>query len=277
MVSPYGACVGTPAAWLARGLKLFFTAKGLPMEVNLQAGTVQLDGHDGDQIEAYAAVPVGAQQVPGVVVIHHMPGFDDATKEITRRFAAGGYAAICPNLHYREAPGADSDDAAAANRAAGGVPDERLTGDVKAAAAYLRAAPDANGKVGVIGYCSGGRQAFLSGCTAGVDAAVDCYGAFVVGSPPPNFPIAMKPLVDLTPQLGCPLLGMFGNDDKAPSPEQVNELEAALQSAGKAYEFHRYDDAGHGFFAVDRPSYRQAAATDGWVRIFDFFQRHLSV
>jgi carboxymethylenebutenolidase len=86
----------------------------------------------------------------------------------------------------------------------------------------------------------------------------------------------MKPLLDLTPQLGCPLLGMFGNDDKAPSPEQVNELEAALQSADKTYEFHRYDDAGHGFFAVDRPSYRQAAATDGWVHIFDFFHRHLS-
>jgi carboxymethylenebutenolidase len=70
---------------------------------------------------------------------------------------------------------------------------------------------------------------------------------------------------------------MFGNEDKAPSPEQVDILEAALKEAGKEYEFHRYDDTGHGFFAVDRPSYRQASATDGWVKILDFYRRHLAV
>jgi carboxymethylenebutenolidase len=246
------------------------------MKVTMQAGTSLLEGHGGDRIEAYVATPTDRGPAAGVVVIHHMPGFDAATKEITRRFAAGGYPAICPNLHYREAPGADPDDAAAASRAAGGVPDERLTGDVRAAAGYLRSLPAANGKVGVIGFCSGGRQAFLAGCTAGVDAVVDCYGAFVVGTPPPNFPVAMTPLLHLVPQLDCPLLGMFGNEDKAPSPEQVDELDAALKEAGKTYEFHRYDDAGHGFFAVDRPSYRQAAATDGWVKVFDFYRRYLA-
>ncbi len=249
----------------------------------LQAGSTTLTGHGGDEIEAYVALPVGAAALPGlpgVVVIHHMPGFDRATKGITRRFAEAGYAAIMPNLHYREAPGADADDAAAANRAAGGVPDERLTGDVQSAADWLRAlpgAPGADGKVGVIGYCSGGRQAFLAGCTTDVDAAVDCYGAFVVGSPPEGFPVQMKPLVGLTPQLQCPLLGLFGNEDKAPSPAQVDELEAALKGAGKAYEFHRYDNAGHGFFGVDRPMYRQEAATDGWLKILDFFSRTLAV
>ena len=74
----------------------------------------------------------------GVVVIHHMPGYDRGTKEITRRFAELGYDAICPNLYWREAPGAAPDDAAAAARAKGGVPDERLIGDVGGAAAYLR-------------------------------------------------------------------------------------------------------------------------------------------
>src|SRR6195952_758114 len=204
------------------------------LTITLQAGTDALTAHNGDEIEAYVALPQNVSgPVSGVVVIHHMPGFDGATKEITRRFAAHGYDAICPNLHYREAPGADSDDAAAASRAAGGVPDERLTGDVKAAAAYLRSLPGSNGKVGVIGYCSGGRQSFLAGLTAGVDAAVDCYGAFVVGEPPAGFPVAMAPLVDRTPELSCPLLGLFGNEDKAPSPEQVDILEAALKSAGK--------------------------------------------
>ena len=110
-----------------------------------------------------------------------MPGYDRATKEIVRRFAELGYDAICPNLYWREAPGAAPDDAAATARAQGGVPDERLVGDVGGAAAHLRALPDSNGKVGVIGYCSGGRQSVLAACNLDLDAAVDCYGAFVTG------------------------------------------------------------------------------------------------
>ena len=69
--------------------------------------------------------------------------------------------------------------------------------------------------------------------------------------------------------LSCPLLGLFGNEDQFPNPEQVDELERALEAAGKTYEFHRYDDAGHAFFTVDRPAYRPEAAVDGWQRIFD--------
>ena len=90
------------------------------------AETVRVAGHHGDEIEAYLARPGGPGPFPGVVVLHHMPGYDEATKEIARTFSANGYAAILPNLHWREAPGASPDDAAAAVRAAGGVPDERL-------------------------------------------------------------------------------------------------------------------------------------------------------
>ena len=110
-----------------------------------------------------------------------MPGYDEATKEITRKFAAHGYLAICPNLYFREAPGASPDDAAATARAQGGVPDERLVGDVGGAAAHLRSFGSSNGKVATIGYCSGGRQSFLAACSLDLDAAVDCYGAFVIG------------------------------------------------------------------------------------------------
>jgi dienelactone hydrolase len=124
--------------------------------------TVRITGHQGDEIEAYLAYPPGPGPFAGVVVLHHMPGYDEATKQITEIFAANGYTAILPNLHWREALGASPDDAAAAVRAAGGVPDERLVGDVDGAARYLRSLGSANGKVGVIGYCSGGRQAFLA-------------------------------------------------------------------------------------------------------------------
>jgi carboxymethylenebutenolidase len=241
----------------------------------LRAQTVQIAGHDGDEIEAYLARPDDDRARGGVVVIHHMPGFDRATKEITRRFAELGYDAICPNLHWRDAPGAAPDDAAAASRAKGGVPDERLVGDVGSAAAHLRSLPTSNGKVGVIGYCSGGRQAVLAACNLDLDAAVDCYGALVVGTPPEGFPLQVRNLVDQLPNLRAPLLGLFGNEDQYPTPAQVNELDEILTGLGKPHEFHRYDDAGHAFFSVDRPSYRVHAANDGWERIAGFFQTHL--
>jgi carboxymethylenebutenolidase len=241
----------------------------------LTAGTVALTGHGGDVIEAYLASPEGPAPHGGVVVIHHMPGYDRESKEIVRRFAELGYDAICPNLYSREAPGASPSDAAATARANGGVPDERLIGDVEGAAARLRALPGANGKVGVIGYCSGGRQSVLAACSTGLDAAVDCYGAFVTGTVPEGYPLKVTNLVDRLPGLRAPLLGLFGGQDTHPGPEQVAELDAILTEHGKAHEFHSYEGAGHGFFAVNRPSYDVAAATDGWERITAFFGAHL--
>jgi carboxymethylenebutenolidase len=242
----------------------------------IMAETINIPGHDGELIEAYYARPLGPGPFGSVVVIHHMPGYDPQTKEITRTFAVNGYNAICPNLYTREAPGASPDDAAAAARAQGGVPDERLVGDVGGAATFLRALENSNGKVGTIGYCSGGRQSFLAAVSLPIDAAVDCYGAFVVGNPPEGMPLKVGPIVDKTPSLACPLLGLFGADDSHPSPEQVGELEQALKAAGKTYEFHTYEGAGHAFFSVNRPSYRVEAANDGWQRIWDFYGQYLS-
>jgi carboxymethylenebutenolidase len=242
----------------------------------LSATTVRISGAGGNEIEAYLARPDGGERRGGVVVIHHLPGYDRATKEMVRRFAELGYDAICPNLFYREAPGAAPDDAAAAVRARGGVPDEQLVGDVAGAASHLRGLPTSNGRVGVIGYCSGGRQSVLAACNLDLDAAVDCYGAYVTGTPSTDFPIKVTNLVEQLPHLQCPLLGLFGNEDKFPSPQQVDELEQILDANGKTFEIHRYDDAAHAFFAVDRPSYRVAAANDGWERIALFFNAYLA-
>src|SRR3954447_26147752 len=153
------------------------------------AENVTFPGHGGDRIEGYLARPLGSGAHGGGVVLHHLPGYDEPTKEITRRFAAQGYLALCPNLHYREAPGASPDDASAAVRNAGGVPDDRLVGDVDAAVRHPRPQTSSNGKAGTIGYCSGGRQSFLSACSLRLDAAVDCYGGFVVRELPDDFPI----------------------------------------------------------------------------------------
>ncbi|MGH7667377.1 MAG: dienelactone hydrolase family protein, partial [Candidatus Dormibacteria bacterium] len=210
------------------------------------------------------------------VVIHHMPGYDSWSKEVVRTFAAHGYLALMPNLYSRDAPGASPDDAAAAVRAKGGVPDERLVGDVGGAAEHLRHLPACNGKVGVIGYCSGGRQSFLAACSLPLDAAVVCYGAFIAGEPPAGMPLKVTPLLHLVPQLRCPVLGLFGAEDQHPSPAETAELEAQLKEHGAEYEFHTYPGAGHSFFAADRPSYRPEAAQEGWQEIWEFYGRHLA-
>jgi carboxymethylenebutenolidase len=210
------------------------------------------------------------------VVIHHMPGYDSPTKEIVRKFAANGYAALMPNLYYRDAPGASPDDAAAAARAKGGVPDDRLVGDVAGAANYLRELPGSNGKAGVIGYCSGGRQSFLAACSLQLDAAVDCYGACIVNPPPEGMPLKVKPIVGMSKDLSCPLLGLFGDEDKYPAPEETAELSKVLDELGKPHEFHTYEGAGHAFFAVNRVAYRPEAANDGWQKIWDFYGKYLT-
>ena len=247
------------------------------MSEALTASTITIEGHGTDETEAYLAVPAdGAAARASVVVIHHMPGYDTSTKEIVRKFAAHGYAALMPNLYYRDAPGASPDDAAAAARAKGGVPDARLIGDVSGAADYLRALPGSNGKVGVIGYCSGGRQSFLAACSLQLDAAVDCYGAFIVSPVPEGLPLKAEPIIGLAKDLSCPLLGLFGADDKNPTPEETAELSRVLDELGKSHEFHTYDGAGHAFFSVDRVAYRPEAANDGWQKIWDFYGRYLA-
>jgi carboxymethylenebutenolidase len=242
----------------------------------LTAETITITSGNGDEIQAYSARALDDAPRGGVVVIHHMPGYDAGTKEIARRFAAEGYNAVVPNLYWRVAPNASPDDAAATARAQGGVPDEQLVQDVAGAMAYLKGLSNSNGKVGVIGYCSGGRQSFLSAVSLDLDAAVDCYGAFVTGTVPDGVPLKVGPIVDKTPSLSCPLLGLFGADDKYPSPEHVTELEEALKAAGKTYEFHSYPDTGHSFFSADRPAYRPESAKDGWEKIFAFYGQYLS-
>jgi carboxymethylenebutenolidase len=241
----------------------------------IMAETVAITGHDGDTIEAYLARPLSAGPYGSMVVIHHLPGYDEQTKEMTRSFAAHGYAALCPNLFSRQAPGASPDDASATVRALGGVSDDQLVGDVAGAATYLQGLTSSNGKVGVIGHCSGGRQSVLAACQLDLQAAVDCYGAYVTGVVPADSTLRVTPLYDILPDLSCPLLGLFGAEDRFPTPDHVKELEGLLTKYGKTFEFHSYEGAGHGFFAVKRQSYRPQAANDGWQRIWAFLGENL--
>jgi carboxymethylenebutenolidase len=240
----------------------------------LTAEAVMIKGHDGDEIEAYYAKPAGPGPFPGVVVIHHMPGFDSWTCEVVRKLSHNGYAAIAPHLFHRSGPGTAA-EIAAKSRTDGGVSDDQMTGDVRASLEFLRSRPDASGKAGVIGFCSGGRHTFIAACRLDFDAAVDCWGGGVIPAPDAELAPGRVSAISEAPNLRAPLLGIFGNEDRNPDPEQVNRTEAILKELGKTYEFHRYDGAGHGFFGADRPGYRPEQAVDGWEKVFAFYDRYL--
>jgi carboxymethylenebutenolidase len=243
--------------------------------VGLTAEVITYPGGLGDEIHAYVAKPLGDAPSPGIVAVHHLPGWDEFYREFAERLARHGFTVICPNLYDRYGQGTP-DDIAAKVRSEGGVPDASVVADLAAAMAWLRALPTSNGKVGIIGSCSGGRHAVLTASqVTGFDAVVDLWGGGVVM--PADQLSEARPVapIDLTADLSAPLLGIFGNEDKHPSPEQVNQHEAELHRLGKDYEFHRYDGATHGFFYYQAPMYQPVAAMDGWSKVFEFFGRHL--
>src|SRR3954451_15621776 len=150
---------------------------------SLFAESVSFAGDGGDVIGAYAARPFGAGPYPAVVVLHHMPGWDEWTRDVTWKLAHHGYIGVSPNLHHREGPGTPEENSARA-RAAGGVPDDRCMGDIEGTIDYIQSLPYHNGKVGIIGFCSGGRQTFIAACRVKrLDAAVDCWGGRVIAKP----------------------------------------------------------------------------------------------
>jgi carboxymethylenebutenolidase len=228
-------------------------------------------GGGGDEIHAYVARPDGDGPFPGIVLIHHMPGWDEFYQEFAERLARHGYEVITPDLYCRFGHGAP-DDVFAKVRSEGGVKDDSVVADAAAAVAWLRARPTHSGRIGILGTCSGGRHALLAASrVAGFDAIIDLWGGGVVVAPEDATPARPVAPVEYTADLTAPLLGLFGNDDHNPSPEQVDVHEQALKAAGKDYEFHRYDGAGHGFTYYHTPLYRQEQAMDAWSRVFGFF------
>jgi len=239
------------------------------------AETVTIAGAARGNVKAYYSRPIGAGEYPGIVLIPHMPGWDEFCREAARRFTQHGYAVLCPDIYSAFGTGTP-EEVSAKVREGGGVSDESVMDDCRAALNMLKAQDNSNGKVGVIGMCSGGRHAYLAACTVdGFDAVVDCWGGRVV-TPDSTFdPENPVDPVDYTKNLNCPVLGIFGNDDKFPTPEEVDRQEEELKKYGKDYEFHRYDGAGHGIWYYHNQMYRQEQAMDSWAKAFEFFDKHL--
>ena len=130
-----------------------------------------------------------------------------------------------------------------------------------------------NGRLGVIGHCWGGRVSWLSAChNPDLKACAVLYGGRIkLGMGPDS-----TPPIELADRIKCPMIGIFGNDDKNPSPADVDDLDAALKAAGVAHEFHRYDGAGHGFQDfVNKERYRPEATADSWEKVLNFLGQHL--
>ena len=239
------------------------------------AETISIKGHEGKDIHAYWSRPTTGGPYPGIVLFPHMPGWDEWCRETCNRFTTHGYSVLCPDI-YQDFGFGTPTEVSGRMREAGMVHDDSVMGDAKGCLDFLRSQPQSNGKTGVIGMCSGGRHAFLAACTVeGFDAAVDCWGGGVTAKPEDASPARPVAPIEYTERLSIPLLGIFGNEDRSPTPADVDALEARLKAAGKEYEFHRYDGAGHGIWYYDRPMYRIEAAMDSWNKTLEFFDRHL--
>lgn len=239
------------------------------------AETVSIPRENGEKLNVYFSRPLGKENHPGIVLVPHMPGWDEFCRETARRFTQHGYAVICPDIYSKFGYGTPV-EVSARVREGGGVSDRSVMDDCKTSLEYLKAQNNSNGKVGIIGMCSGGRHAFLAACTVeGIDAAVDCWGGGVVDRPATLESGEDLPPIAYTKDLQCPLLGIYGNDDKMPTPEKVDMLEQALKENNKDYTFFRYDGAGHGFWYYHNTMYRQDQAMDSLEKVSDFFEKHL--
>lgn len=239
------------------------------------AETIAIPGDEGESIHAYFSRPLGEGPFPGIVLIPHMPGWDEYCREAARRFTQHGYMVLCPNIYERFGHGTP-EEVSLKVREGGGVPDKTVMGDCKGALSFLKNQPNANGKAGVIGMCSGGRHTFLAACQLdGIDAAVDCWGGGVVAPKEKLTPAQPVAPIDYAEKLSCPLLGIFGNEDFSPTPDDVNVMEETLKKYGKDFTFYRYDGAGHGFWYYHNQMYRQEQAMDSLEKVFAFFEKHL--
>lgn len=239
------------------------------------AETINIPSADNGPIRAYYSRPLGRDNVPSIVLIPHMPGWDEWCRETSRRFTQHGYAVLCPDIYRAFGTGTPVEVAGTA-RNAGGVHDDSVMKDAAGCLDFLKTQANGNGKVGVIGMCSGGRHAFMAACTVeGFDCAVDCWGGGVIMSQEQLSEARPVSPLDYTEQLQIPLLGIFGNEDRSPTPAEVDRLEEELKKFGKDYAFYRYDGAGHGIWYYDKPMYRQEQAMDSFNKVMDFFDKNL--
>ena len=209
------------------------------------------------------------------MVIHHSPGLDEETKEQVRKLAHHGFLGLCPNLYSRSLPSLKLSDSEGIRRYSRELSDQQVTDDIESALRCIRDEPYSNGNTGVIGFCSGGRYAYIAACKLNIDAVVDCYGGSVVVQPERLSELRPVAPIDLTASLSCSLLGIFGKEDPHVPMDHIAAMEDRLKLHAKQFEIKIYDGAGHAFLGHQHSSYQVEASNDAWMRIFEFFEAHL--
>jgi carboxymethylenebutenolidase len=240
----------------------------------LTAGEVTIPVGDF-KLPAYRAMPAGKSNLPVVLVVSEIFGVHEHIADVARRFAQRGYLAIAPELFVRQGDAASYGEIAKLiAEVVSKVPDAQVMGDLDACVAWARTNGGDAGKLGVTGFCWGGRITWLySAHNAGVKAGVAWYGRLTGAAN------ALQPAhpVDLAGKLQAPVLGLYGGKDTGIPLTDVDKMKAALaagSAAAKKSEFVVYPDAPHAFHADYRPSYQKGPAEDGWQRCLAWFKTH---
>lgn len=234
--------------------------------MEITKGMLEIQTADGS-LPAFLARPAASGPHPGVVVVMEAFGLNDHIKKVAERLAAEGYAAVAPNLYFR-AGGRQVvgyDELPEAIGLMTGLDDAKIVSDMAATIDHLQKQSFVRAdRIGVTGFCMGGRVTFLTACrNAAVSAAAPFYGGGISG------------LLDHAGGIRAPLLLFWGENDPFIPLEEVQKVEAKLKELGKAHESIVYPGAPHGFFCEERDSYRAAAAADAWEKLKGFFAKNL--
>jgi carboxymethylenebutenolidase len=227
------------------------------------------------KLPAYRAMPAGKANAPLVLVVSEVFGVHEYIADVARRFAKQGYMAIAPELFVRQGDaGSYGELAKLLSEVVAKTPDREVMADLDACVDWAKAQGADTSKLGITGFCWGGRITWLySAHNPGVKAGVAWYGRLVGAANPlqPSHP------VDVAGKIAGPVLGLYGGQDAGIPLETVDRMKAALaagSAAAKKSEFVIYPDAPHAFHADYRPTYRKEAADDGWRRCLAWFKRH---
>jgi carboxymethylenebutenolidase len=230
---------------------------------------ITLSVADGAEMNAYSARPAGDGPYPGLIVLQEAFGVNAHIRDMVARFALEGYVAVAPELFHRTAPGFESSytDFAAVAPHMQALNDADMTADLQSAHTWL--VEQGCAKTAAVGYCMGGRAAFLSAAALPLDAAVSYYGGGI--APGPRGP----GLLGRIGEIDCPLLFIWGGLDKHIGPETIRTIEDELNAAGKDFINTVIAKADHGFFCDERASYSAAAAAVAWPMTLAFLRLHL--
>jgi carboxymethylenebutenolidase len=237
----------------------------------LEAGEVKIPVADG-QVPAYRAMPAAGGPFPVILVVQEIFGVHEHIKDICRRLAKQGYFAIAPELYARQGDVSKLEDFPEILKIVQKVPDAQVMSDLDAAVASAKDTGKADvGKLGITGFCWGGRIVWLYAAhNPNLKAGVAWYGR-LVGEADELHP---KHPVDLAASVNAPILGLYGGADQGIPLSSVERMRTSLKQAGKTAEIIVYPNTPHAFFADYRPSYRKEHAEDGWKRMLEWFKKN---